>query len=273
LTSQLGQDLNKILSEAARLPLKSTDLTNDTQRDDRVTQLSLAIKQLVRRRTANESVLEKAMRAINAALRADNTKCQELLTLTLRVDEFVQNILQANLQPALKTRHESPSSNVTDDITKVCKSQPSQSSQQTQLLPVSTLEQPTAEVEKRANAAFVNFSTMPPSTLQSIPPFKKALISNLKTGPLLERPNVNNQSSMEGELTPDPPKVSGLAQKLLNCEKSQQLEPCGLQDLEQSKEAAQSNSVSKDARSVSSDGPPPKDSLFKRFRDSFINSQ
>ena len=209
------------------------------------------------------------MRAIIADLKADNIKSHALLTLQLRVETFVQEILMANLTLVSKTRHEPSETNSTDDITKVCKSP---TSQQSQALPVSTLKQPTAEV-KRASAVFDKFSTMPSSTLQSIPLFKKALMSDLKTGHLLERPGVNNQSSIEGDLTPHPSKESELVQQLLPYEKSQQLNACGLQDLEQPKEVATSNSVLTDARSVSSDGPPPKASLFKRFRDSFINSQ
>ena len=68
---------------------------------------------------------------------------------------------------------------------------------------------------------------------------------------------------MEGELTPHPPKVSELAQQLLPCEKSQQLKPCGLQDLERSKEVANSSSALTDARSVSSDGPTSKRITFQ----------
>ncbi|KAE9379004.1 hypothetical protein N431DRAFT_460313 [Stipitochalara longipes BDJ] len=268
---KLGRNLDAILNEAAKSSHESSDFANDTQRDDKVTQISLAIKALVKKRTINETAREKAMRAIIANLAADSTKCHALLTSQLRVERFVHAVLQTNLSVASKPLQEpsSSSSNGADDITKVCRSQTSQLSQP---LPISTLMQPTAEVE-RAAARSDNFVPLSSSTLLPIPPFKKALMSELEPGPLLERPSVNNQGSMEGEITHCKSKISGLTQQLALDEKSEQLKACGAQDLEYPKEVAISDSVLTDARSVSSDGPPPKESLFKRFRDQFISSQ
>jgi len=181
------------------------------------------------------------MRAIIAELRADSIKCHALLTSQLRVQLFVQEILQTTLTVASKTRQpSSPSSNSADDITKVCNSQTSQQSQQ---VPISNLMQPAAEVEKRAAAGFVNSAPLSSSTLQPIPPFKKALISELELAPPLPR--------QEGEVS------SGDSN--LGLPVTQQHILSG--GMEHEKDVT----FAADARSVSSDGPPPTESTFKRL--------
>jgi hypothetical protein len=162
---QLARDLDTLLTEAASQLQHVAGFKNDIQRDDRVTQISMAIKASVKRKTLNELAREKGMLAVLTDLKRDNIKCQALLTSELNAENFVREILRTTLRPA-KNPHQEPSSsssNGVDDITQVGNSR---SSQQFQPLSTSTLTQPTAEVEKiQRSADLVNCSSLSSSTL------------------------------------------------------------------------------------------------------------
>jgi len=216
----------------------------------------MAIKKLVNGLTVNETSREKAMRAVLAELRLDSIKCQALLTSQLSVDDFVREVLRSNLRVVPKPHQalSSPSSNGVDDITQVGKSQ---SSQQSPPSIIATLMQPTAEV-KKSPTDFLNSSILSPSAFQTGPTIKQApkselLVSHEPKGP----PKATiHQCSREEQIGQNKPREQ------MTGEASQQIKPSEVQNVEQT---ANEVVIPGDARSVSSDGPPPSESILKRF--------
>jgi hypothetical protein len=222
----------------------------------------MAIKKLVNGLTVNETSREKAMRAVLAELRLDGIKCQALLTSQLSVDDFVREVLRSNLRVVPKP-HQAPSSsssNGVDDFTQVCKSQ---SSQQSPPSVIATLMQPTAEVKKRPTDS-LNSSILSSSAFQTGPTLKQApkselLVSHEPNGPPKA---IIHQGSREEQVGQNKPREQEYSQKQMTGEASQQIKPSEVQNVEQT---ANEVVIAGDARSVSSDGPPPSESILKRF--------
>jgi hypothetical protein len=166
LQSQLARDLYAFLDQAAYQSRESTGLKTPTQRTDRVTQISLAIKATLRKHTVNELAREKAMHAVLTDLSREPAKCLALLTSELNPEVFTHEIMKSTLRKAKSPHQEqsSPSSNGVEDITKVCNSQ---TSQQSLRFPINSLIHPTAEVDKtRSPAKSVNVSSLSSSISQ-----------------------------------------------------------------------------------------------------------
>jgi hypothetical protein len=166
LQSQLARDLYAFLDQAAYQSRESTGLKTPTQRTDRVTQVSMAIKATLRKHTVNEPAREKAMHAVLTDLNREPAKCLALLSSDLNPEAFTREILKSTLRITKSPHQErsSPSSNGVKDITQVCNSQTSQPSLR---FPINSLIHPTTEVEKTRNpATSVNLSSLSSSISQ-----------------------------------------------------------------------------------------------------------
>jgi hypothetical protein len=189
LQPQLDRDLDAFLGQAAYQSRESTGLKTPTQRYDRVTQISMAIKATLKKQTVNEPAREKAMHAVLTGLSREPAKCLALLTSELNPEDFTRKILRSTLRATQSPSQDrsSPGSNGVDDITQVCNSQ---TSQQSLRFPINSLMQPTAEVDKTqrpatpVNLPFLSSSIpQPHSALHSVfsksPDFKLFLLSEL----------------------------------------------------------------------------------------------
>lgn len=236
----------------------------------------MAIKASVNKHAVSEAAREKGMHAILTDLRLDGTKSHRLLTSELGVEKFVLDVFKSNLRPAGKPRPVSSSSNNNgeDDITEVCNSR---NPQQSPPPLVTTFTQPQAEVEKTPSNS-VNCSSLSSSTLQPRLAIDKAPKSQLHLSlgwqDSLEINGINTPGSGETQITHCKRRESESVQQQNYGENSQQLKASEAQNVERSaQEVAQPGRFPTDARSVSSNEPPPKESLFKRLRDQFISSQ
>jgi hypothetical protein len=225
---------------------------------------------LVKKLTVDDAAWEKTMHAILADLRLDVTKCQELLNSDLNVDNFVRGILKSNLKLVASSRQEpsSPSSNGTHDITKVCNSSNSQQSSHSF---VATLTQPIAEVQK-TKAVSANCSSFSSSNLQPCSATEKTPKSELPLSPQrhdsLERSDINTHTCGEAQTAFCKRKNSKSSRLPNPSEVSQHLGRSEAQNLgNTAQKAPYSGILPTEAHSVSSDGPPPKESLLKRFCD------
>lgn len=272
---QFTNTLEAILTEAANRPHESTGFETPIQLSDRVTQISVAIRSSLRR--LNELAPQEAMRAVVASLKRDSIKCQTLLTSQLSPEDFVRGIF-LSLHPDTSPHQEpsSSSSNGKDDISQVCNFQPSQ---HTQPSPTTELTQPTAEVgESQQIADPTNCSSLSSSTVQPASTITKPrnftlfLPSELKQ--YLDSHDISSHGSREELIARCQAKERELiaqrnsAREVLAAKTSPQTEEASTP-----KEVAILDELPTEARSVSSDGPPPTESQFKRLFNRFLLHQ
>jgi hypothetical protein len=266
--SQFLGTVEAILTEAAKRAHESTGFENQTQLVDKAAQISMAIKASMRSLVPEDPARQEPMRTIVASLKRDSIKCQTLLTSQLSPEDFVRDHLKS-LHPDTSFHQEpsSSSSNGKDDISKVCNFQ---RSQQTPPSAIPDLTQPTAEVGKSQQIADpVNSSSLSSSTLQPASMvvrsqnFKLLLPSELKQ--YLESHEISNHGSREEVIA----RCEARDQEII-AQRTSALEDLAAGNLAQTeeqpiKEAAGPDTLPPGALSVSSDGPPPNESLFQRF--------
>jgi hypothetical protein len=266
---QLARNIEAILTEAAKRPHESTSFQTPTQLSDKVVEISMTIRASIKKLTLNEPAREEAMQAVVTSLKRDSIKCQTLLTSQLSADDFVRGILKP-LRPDT-TSHQEPnssSSNEIDDIGQVCSSQHSQPSLP---FPISSFTDPTAVVEKTQRSAdsvnclsLSSSTSQPDSTVITLRKFDLLLPSELED--YLKLHDINNHGCRQELIA----RCEAKEQKLI-AQRSSAREVLAAQNEEQpTKEVANPDELRAEARSVSSDGPLPEESQFKRMLRSLL---
>jgi len=214
------------------------------------------------------------MRAVVASLKRDSIKCQALLTSQLSPEDFVRGILKSlHSDTSPHQEPSSSSSNGKDDISQVCNFQPSQQTQPS----TTELAQPTAEVGKSqqiadpTNCSSLSSSTVQPaSTITKSRNFTLFLPSQLKQ--YLDSHEVSSHGNREELIARCQAKERELiaqrnsAREVLVAKTSPQTEEASTR-----KEVDILDELPAEARSVSSDGPPPTESQFKRLFNQFLH--
>ncbi len=208
------------------------------------------------------------MQAVVASLKRDIIKCQTLLTSQLSPEDLVRNILKS-LHPA--SSHQEPSSsssNGVDDIGQVCNSQHFLSSPP---IPITALADPTAEVKKSQRTAdHVNCVSLTSSTLQPDSAVHKPRKFDLLLPSEFEDSFKRHDISSHGCRHKLIARCEAKDQELVAQRSSAREFLTAQTNNHPTKEVTNPGETHAKARSVSSDGPPPEESQFKRILRSLL---